>query len=81
MILAKYYINKKGKKMTREDFTDEEYALLKIMFDNIEQTIEELRFFGLEINDIDLLNLAEKLNILNIYLTDGISNNKRYKEE
>lgn len=66
--------------MTREDFTDEEYALLKIMFDNIEQTIEELRFFGLEINDIDLLNLAEKLNILNIYLTDGISNNKRYKE-
>ena len=67
--------------MTREDFTDEEYALLKIMFDNIEQTIEELRFFGLEINDIDLLNLAEKLNILNIYLTDGISNNKRYKEE
>lgn len=67
--------------MTREDFTDEEYALLKIMFDNIEQTIEELRFFGLEINSIDLLNLAEKLNILNIYLTDGISNNKRYKEE
>lgn len=67
--------------MTREDFTDEEYALLKIMFDNIEQTIEELRFFGLEINGIDLLNLAEKLNILNIYLTDGISNNKRYKEE
>ena len=67
--------------MTREDFTDEEYALLKIMFDNMEQTIEELRFFGLEINDIDLLNLAEKLNILNIYLTDGISNNKRYKEE
>ena len=67
--------------MTREDFTDEEYALLKIMFDNIEQTIEELRFFGLEINGIDLLNLAEKLNILNIYLTDGISYNKRYKEE
>lgn len=67
--------------MTREDFTDEEYALLKIMFNNIEQTIDELRFFGLKINDIDLLNLVEKLNILNIYLTDGISNNKRYKEE
>ena len=69
------------KKMTREDFTDEEYALLKIMFDNMEQTINELRFFGLEIDDIDLLNLVEKLNILNIYLTDGISYNKRYKEE
>lgn len=54
--------------MTREDFTDEEYALLRIMFNNMEQTIDELRFFGLEINDIDLLNLAEKLNILNIYL-------------
>lgn len=67
--------------MTREDFTDEEYALLKIMFNNIEQTIDELRFFGLEINDIDLLNLVEKLNILNIYITGGISNNKRYKEE
>lgn len=69
------------KKMTREDFTDEEYALLRIMFNNMEQTINELRFFGLEIDDIDLLNLVEKLNILNIYLTDGIYNNKRYKEE
>lgn len=67
--------------MTREDFTDEEYALLKIMFNNIEQTIDELRFFGLEIDGIDLLNLVEKLDILDIYLTDGISNNKRYKEE
>ena len=67
--------------MTREDFTDEEYALLKLMFNNIEQTIDELRFFGLKINDIDLLNLVVKLNILNIYLTDGIYNNKRYKEE
>ena len=67
--------------MTREDFTDEEYALLRIMFNNMEQTINELRFFGLEIDDIDLLNLVEKLNNLNIYLTDGIYNNKRYKEE
>lgn len=67
--------------MTREDFTDKEYALLKIMFDNMGQTINELRFFGLEIDDIDLLNLVEKLNILNIYLTNGISDNKRYKEE
>ena len=67
--------------MTREDFTDKEYALLQIMFKNIEQTIDELRFFGLEINDIDLLNLVEKLNILNLYLTDGISRNKIYKEE
>lgn len=56
--------------MTREDFTDEEYALLRIMFNNMEQTINELRFFGLEIDDIDLLNLVEKLNILNIYLTN-----------
>lgn len=67
--------------MTREDFTDEEYALLKIMFNNIEQTIDELRFFGLKIDGIDLLNLVEKLNILNIYITGGISDNKRYKEE
>ena len=68
--------------MIREDdFTEKEYALLRIMFNNIEQTIDELRFFGLEIDDIDLLNLAEKLNILNIYLTDKISDNKRYKEE
>lgn len=58
------------KKMTREDFTDEEYALLRIMFNNMEQTIDELRFFGLKIDDIDLLNLVEKLNILNIYLTN-----------
>ena len=56
--------------MTREDFTDEEYALLRIMFNNMEQTINEFRFFGLEIDDIDLLNLVEKLNILNIYLTN-----------
>lgn len=54
--------------MIREDFTDKEYALLKIMFNNIEQTIDELRFLGIEIDYIDLLNLAEKLNILNIYL-------------
>lgn len=49
--------------MTREDFTDEEYALLRIMFNNMEQTINELRFFGLEIDDIDLLNLVEKVNL------------------
>ena len=68
--------------MIREDdFTEKEYALLRIMFNNMEQTINELRFFGLEIDDIDLLNLVEKLNIINIYLTDGIYNNKRYKEE
>ena len=67
--------------MTREDFTDEEYALLRIMFNNMEQTINELRFFCLLFDDIDLLNLVEKLNIINIYLTDGIYNNKRYKEE
>lgn len=55
--------------MTKEDFTEEEYTLLKIMFTNMENTIRMANnsntYFELDANA--LFNLAEKLNIINLY--------------
>lgn len=55
--------------MTKEDFTEEEYTLLKIMFTNMENTIRMVNssntYFELDANA--LFSLAEKLNIINLY--------------
>lgn len=55
--------------MTKEDFTEEEYALLKIMFTNMENTIRITNnsnpYCELDVNA--LFNLAEKLGIVNLY--------------
>ena len=55
--------------MTKEDFTEEEYTLLKIMFTNMENTIKITNnsntYFELDANA--LFTLAEKLNIINLY--------------
>ena len=55
--------------MTKEDFTEEEYTLLKIMFTNMENTIRMANnsntYFELDANA--LFSLAEKLNIINLY--------------
>ena len=55
--------------MTKEDFTEEEYALLKIMFTNMKNTIRIANnsntYFELDANA--LFTLAKKLNIINLY--------------
>ena len=55
--------------MTKEDFTEEEYTLLKIMFTNMENTIRMANnsntYFELDTNA--LFSLAEKLDIVNLY--------------
>lgn len=55
--------------MIKEDFTEEEYTLLKIMFTNMENTIRMVNnsntYFGLDANA--LFSLAEKLDIINLY--------------
>ena len=55
--------------MTKEDFTEEEYTLLKIMFTNMEKAIRVINdsntYFELDANA--LFSLAEKLNIINLY--------------
>ena len=61
----------KGDKMTKEDFTEDEYAILKIMFHNMEQLIESLNNSDISNCYIDtniVYNLAKKLNILDIYI-------------
>ena len=56
--------------MTREDFTEEEYNLLKIMFSNMKQFIDILNnsdtSYYIDINV--LFTLAEKLDIIDIYM-------------
>ena len=57
--------------MTREDFTEDEYAILKIMFNNMEQLIEDLNNSDLADCYIDkdiIYNLAKKLNIFDMYM-------------
>ena len=55
--------------MKKEDFTEEEYTLLKIMFTNMENTIRMANnsdtYFALDANA--LFSLAEKLDIINLY--------------
>ena len=55
--------------MTKEDFTEEEYTLLKIMFTNMENTIRMANnsntYFELDANA--LFSLAKKLDIINLY--------------
>lgn len=55
--------------MQKEDFTEEEYTLLKIMFTNMENTIRIANnsdtYFELDTNA--LFTLAEKLNIIDLY--------------
>ena len=55
--------------MQKEDFTEEEYTLLKIMFTNMENTIRIANssdtYFELDANA--LFTLAEKLNIIDLY--------------
>ena len=55
--------------MKKEDFTEEEYTLLKIMFTNMENTIRMANssdtYFELDANA--LFSLAEKLDIINLY--------------
>ena len=55
--------------MTKEDFTEEEYILLKIMFTNMESTIRMANnsntYFELDANA--LFSLAEKLDIINLF--------------
>lgn len=55
--------------MIKEDFTEEEYTLLKIMFTNMENTIRIANnsntYFTLDANA--LFTLAQKLNIINLY--------------
>ena len=55
--------------MKKEDFTEEEYTLLKIMFTNMENTIRIANssdtYFELDANA--LFTLAEKLNIIDLY--------------
>ena len=55
--------------MTKEDFTEEEYILLKIMFTNMESTIRMANnsntYFELDANA--LFSLAEKLDIIDLY--------------
>lgn len=55
--------------MVKEDFTEEEYTLLKIMFTNMENTIKMVNnsntYFELDANT--LFSLAEKLDIINLY--------------
>lgn len=59
----------KGDKMTKEDFTEEEYTLLKIMFTNMKNTIRIANssntYFELDANT--LFSLAEKFDIVNLY--------------
>ena len=57
--------------MTREDFTEDEYAILKIMFNNMERLIEDLNNSDLADCYIDInivYNLAKKLNIFDMYM-------------
>lgn len=57
--------------MTREDFTEDEYAILKIMFNNMERLIEDLNNSDLADCYIDTditYNLAKKLNIFDMYM-------------
>ena len=57
--------------MTREDFTEDEYAILKIMFNNMERLIESLNNSDLADCYIDtniVYNLAKKLNIFDMYM-------------
>lgn len=55
--------------MTKEDFTEEEYTLLEIMFTNMENTIRMANnsntYFELDANA--LFTLAEKLDIIDLY--------------
>lgn len=55
--------------MTKEDFTEEEYTLLKIMFTNMENAIRIANhsntYFELDANA--LFTLAKKLDIVNLY--------------
>ena len=55
--------------MTKKDFTEEEYTLLKIMFTNMENTIKTINnsntYFEFDANG--LFSLAEKLDIINLY--------------
>lgn len=55
--------------MIKEDFTEEEYILLKIMFTNMENTIrmanDSNTYFELDANA--LFSLAEKLDIIDLY--------------
>ena len=57
--------------MTRENFTEDEYAILKIMFNNMERLIEDLNNSDLADCYIDInivYNLAKKLNIFDMYI-------------
>ena len=56
--------------MTKEDFTEEEYTLLKIMFTNMENTIRMANNSNtyFELDDNALFSLAEKLDIINLYI-------------
>ena len=57
--------------MTREDFTEDEYAILKIMFNNMERLIEDLINSDLADCYMDtniVYNLAKKLNIFDMYM-------------
>ena len=57
--------------MTKEDFTENEYAILKIMFNNMEQLIKDLNNSDIDSCYIDTditYNLAKKLNIFDMYM-------------
>ena len=56
--------------MKKEDFTQEEYTLLKIMFKNMAQAIDIIYSSDTEyyIDYITLYNLANKLNIGDLFL-------------
>lgn len=58
--------------MTREDFTEDEYAILKIMFNNMERLIEDLNnssdLADCYIDTNIVYNLAKKLNIFDMYM-------------
>ena len=62
-------MGKRKVKMKKEDFTEEEYTLLKIMFTNMENTIRIANnsdtYF--ELNATALFSLVEKLNIVNLF--------------
>lgn len=57
--------------MTKKDFTEDEYAILKIMFNNMKQLIEDLNNSDIDNCYIDTditYNLAKKLNIFDMYM-------------
>ena len=55
--------------MKKEDFTEEEYTLLKIMFTNMENTITIANYSNtyFELDANALFTLAKKLDIVNLY--------------